>query len=302
MITNDLQIDVENERVTPDLWSTRSGVVSLLEMLELNAAEFAAVVGDLERTLSEADIRSRTLRNRLLDPRFNVVENPTPLTAEEKKEFIETLEHVINHCAVMKLANTHNIASYYKTLYDTHSATWSNVRNDTHAILLSLYSELQREIFLKLDSTQSQLFSAVDDQQHFGNTVVLAFPSAGLDIHEAGNCLALERWPATVFHCMRVFEIGLSALAAKFGITSINWHNIIQECEAKIKNIDSSWGADWKDQQKFYSEAARHFMFIKDAWRNHIMHVRDVFDEGRALSVWQHTKEFMQQISKGLHE
>jgi len=44
-------------------------------------------------------------------------------------------------------------------------------------------------------------------------------------------------------------------------------------------------------------------MFFKDAWRNHIMHVRDVYDEGRATSIWQHVKEFMLKLANiGLHE
>ena len=64
--------------------------------------------------------------------------------------------------------------------------------------------------------------------------------------------------------------------------------------------MDSSFGADWKEQQKFYSQAATHFMFLKDAWRNHVMHARDVlYDERRALSVFTQVKEFMQALAEG---
>jgi hypothetical protein len=44
-------------------------------------------------------------------------------------------------------------------------------------------------------------------------------------------------------------------------------------------------------------------MFLKDAWRNHIMHLSDVYDEGKALSVLRHVHELMQNLAKGgLHE
>ena len=44
-------------------------------------------------------------------------------------------------------------------------------------------------------------------------------------------------------------------------------------------------------------------MFLKDAWRNHIMHLSDVYDEGKALSVLRHVHELMQILAKhGLYE
>jgi hypothetical protein len=63
--------------------------------------------------------------------------------------------------------------------------------------------------------------------------------------------------------------------------------------------MDSSFGLDWKDKQKFYSEAASQFMFLKEAWRNYAMHVGDVYDEGKALSVLTHVRVVMQALAKG---
>jgi hypothetical protein len=64
--------------------------------------------------------------------------------------------------------------------------------------------------------------------------------------------------------------------------------------------MNASFGPDWKEQQRFYSQAATHFMFLKDAWRNHVMHIRDVpYDEGIALSVFGHVREFMQALTAG---
>jgi len=57
----------------------------------------------------------------------------------------------------------------------------------------------------------------------FGDDVAKKFPSASVDIEEAGKCLALDRGTATVFHLMRAMEVGLRALAK-----SLNDHRLDQ--------------------------------------------------------------------------
>ncbi len=47
----------------------------------------------------------------------------------------------------------------------------------------------------------------------FGVEVTTKFPTASADIEEAGNCYAVGRNTACVFHLMRVMEIGIRALA-----------------------------------------------------------------------------------------
>jgi hypothetical protein len=94
---------------------------------------------------------------------------------------------------------------------------------------------------------------------------------------------------------MRTLEIGLAELADRFEVPHDreNWHNIIERVESKIRQMGPADGDDWKTEQKNFSDAATQFMFFKDAWRNHVMHVRDVYDEGRATSISQHVHEFM---------
>ena len=53
---------------------------------------------------------------------------------------------------------------------------------------------------------------------------------------------------------------------------------------------------------KFYSSAAIQFRYFKDAWRNHVSHGRDTYDEREAYSIWNHVKEFMQTLANELKE
>src|SRR5258708_7512857 len=56
------------------------------------------------------------------------------------------------------------------------------------------------------------------DAGFWGVDVLDKFPSAILDMEEAGKCLAFDRNTACVFHCMRVMEVGLKTLASALGI------------------------------------------------------------------------------------
>lgn len=66
---------------------------------------------------------------------------------------------------------------------------------------------------------------------------------------------------------MRVLEKGLKALANIFSVlfTFENWHKVIEQLEAEIRDIGPAFGPDWRGKQKSYSEVACEFMFFKNA-------------------------------------
>jgi hypothetical protein len=172
--------------------------------------------------------------------------------------------------------------------------------NHLNTLTFSFATELRKNSCFRIAKEKDKYFQKND---LFGPEVSKAFGSCVDEIRNAGNCYALEQDEATAFHSMKVLERGLGILAKKFGVdfSHTNWHNVIEQIEKKIKNMNSiSFGDDWKEQQKFYSQAAIHFMFLKEAWRNHIMHVRDVpYDEGRAFSIFDHVRQFMQALAEG---
>jgi hypothetical protein len=65
-----------------------------------------------------------------------------------------------------------------------------------------------------LASQRNALFSALKQPEYlFSERSANAFPSAYMDVVEAGRCLALNRNNAAIYHLMQVAEIGLRALA-----------------------------------------------------------------------------------------
>jgi hypothetical protein len=171
----------------------------------------------------------------------------------------------------------------------------------------ALHQSVNREMkvtkFFRL-SPDTQFY--FDKSEAFGPEVSVAFPSASYDVTEAGNCLALGRGTAAVFHAMRVLEHGLCALAGQFGVPfeHRSWHGIIEEIERAIRAIGKQPNKppNWKDDEQFYSEAASQFMHFKNGWRNYTAHAVFKYTETEAEAIYRHVRDFMRHISKRLKE
>lgn len=140
-----------------------------------------------------------------------------------------------------------------------------------------------------------------------GADVAAKFRDAIPEIIEAGNCYALGRPTACVFHLMRVIPYGMAALAKSLGvkfsqaIECLEWNSIIQPIDkavSKLQQLPRS-SKKFKDQQ-YYAEIVQHLYFCKDAWRNHVSHSRERYDMPQARSVMDHVGLIMQLLSKRL--
>lgn len=70
------------------------------------------------------------------------------------------------------------------------------------------------------------------------------------DVEEAEKCFALERFTASVFHAMRIAEIGVQALGKHFNLQESSlresWGNIVNALDGPIKKIsDKEMRARW---------------------------------------------------------
>ena len=252
-------------------------------MLKQYAFSFYEVVVRIERARRTASVDSGKINTYRLD------------------ELSESLVQMRAECVKLDLVHTPDLISHVESevLRKGRDYTCEDMVNHLETLASSFATELRKELVFRIADERIKYFENVD---LFGSKVNTAFPSCGTDITNAGNCYALEQNDASAFHSMKILERGLDVLAEKFGVDSghANWHNVIEQIEKQIRNMNaSSFGADWKKQQKFYSQAATHFMFLKDAWRNHIMHGPDVYDEGKALSILSHVRELMQALAEG---
>ena len=167
----------------------------------------------------------------------------------------------------------------------------------------NIQEELKAHLFLVVPESRKRWFDE-DDTALFGSAVSDAFPDSTPEIAEAGRCFALARWTASVFHLMRALELALHKWARELGPTQFaaieleNWKNILDVVEKRVKALEQEPKSTQKDAElKYYGETLAHFRAVKDAWRNHVAHARERYDEGRATSIMSHTREFMRLLA-----
>jgi hypothetical protein len=175
------------------------------------------------------------------------------------------------------------------------------------AFVVSLTNRLQDEL-----STKIVMFLPYHRASYYSNPGTVftedvrdCFPSAIYDMDEACKCFALARYTASVFHLMRIMEVGLNLLGNSLDLPiAKSWGSAILNIEKEItlRNTGSN-GHKWKENEKpFFVEAATHFRVVKDAWRNHTMHTKDKFDEERAKDILNSVVAFMRHLVTRLHE
>ena len=182
-------------------------------------------------------------------------------------------------------------------------------KNSVGILRERIQDELADIIFMFIPKDEAPYFQ---NERIFGEEVAVKFPQASEDIAEAGNCLAMGRYTACIFHLMRVVEYGLRALAKDLRIkftrspsTPVElreWGEIINAIETKIGEIEKRKRTHKREfDLEFYHGAGAQFRHFKNAWRNHVMHTRAHYDESQAKSVMSHVREFMQHLATRLH-
>jgi len=168
--------------------------------------------------------------------------------------------------------------------------------------------EFRGKAFFYIPPERMKYWPTQNEPFAFGKAVASSFPPTTFDANSAGFCIATTLSTAAVFHLMRILEIGLTALGEKFDVSlaHTNWAPAIEHIESKIRDMhkDPTWKAkpDCKEQQEFYAQAASHFAILKDAWRNHTMHVRGKYTEDEAERIFENVKAFMQKLAERLAE
>ncbi|HTW60819.1 MAG TPA: hypothetical protein VMD55_03365 [Terracidiphilus sp.] len=130
----------------------------------------------------------------------------------------------------------------------------------------------------------------------FGARVAVRFPATDFDIAEAGNCFAMGRGTACVFHLMRVMEVGVQTLGAALGVQLAgekNWQNILDEINKAIKGLPPK-----APRTVAMSQIAAHLYNVKVAWRNQVMHPHDKYTMDEAEDLLGHVESFMKTLAE----
>lgn len=167
---------------------------------------------------------------------------------------------------------------------------FSKMGDNISALWRGILDEFNGRHVIILDVLESNLLMNIDP---FGSKIYEAFPSARDDLEEAAKCIALNRWTAAVFHMMRAVELILRLLAKRYTVNDQNnWNNVLNELIKKLSAVSKR--EDGEIQEQWAAEMAAHLRNIKNAWRNHVMHSKEKYDEERSNVVWASTLHIFQ--------
>jgi hypothetical protein len=178
---------------------------------------------------------------------------------------------------------------------------------DRLTVLLEVMEdELKKRVFLFVPMERAYLYQ---DPEEWFRKVIPSFPSSKHDAMEASRCYAFGCYTSCVFHCMGVLQSGLYAMANdlkvpfKHSIELAEWNCVISGIEDKIDPLRNMPKSDKRDEMlTFFSGCAAQFRYFKDAWRNHVAHMRKDYSAGEAWQIFVAVRDFMQLLSTRLHE
>jgi hypothetical protein len=277
---------------------------SLWDMLKFNAEAFYKATTAMQHTLSHIEAKDlKSIRNNpdgsatvstINDPVFLKLMRER---CDELQELLSVLGTRITQMAVADLKQSGTGLSY---------ATFEGLAGSFRDIRKTLERELSLVTLLALNAREQEWYEP--PKPPFGPDFEAKFASAAQELDEALKCLALGRSTASVFHLMRLMEVGLNALADCLGAVSFirgndrNWGNILKGAkdamEAKTK------GALWTNaaDKDFFAESHASLDAVRVAWRNTTMHVERTYTPDQAEHVLGAVKGFMQNLSSRMDE
>ena len=179
--------------------------------------------------------------------------------------------------------------------------TYGRLGQDGAILESHLYHELSDRRFFVIEGRHRELFEARD---LFGEIVSGGYPSASLDIAEAGRCLALDRFPACLFHLMRVGEKALRVIALELSVplASIkkgrSWGGVIYDVNEKLAAMDDAAPKKLRLREPMYFLTE-----VKDLWRDKGIHPVEDFSPERTERVYNSIRSLMQTcVEKGVVE
>ncbi len=173
-------------------------------------------------------------------------------------------------------------------------ASFSGIVEDLNG---RLTDELQSIFFFTMTQAEAELYNP--PVPILGMEVMNKFPDFAEDIVEAGNCFALSRYTACVFHLMRVMENAVQRLGVLLtGTPSIvdkEWQKIINDVRGEINTRYPKHNDLYRVK---YEAILGQMETVKIAWRNPTMHPKQTYTEEEAEGVMNSVKVFMRELAK----
>jgi hypothetical protein len=251
-------------------------------MKEMYAGRIATLTDTLDRALAEAHFQEGEV------------------SEDVRLAYRDGFDAVKTTCNFLGLDSTSDQASRIVDSLGNPQFDVSELAEDLFDLRRRFTDELGHYLCLIFDKSEAKLWQ---NRQPFGPEVYEAFPAATIDIEEAGRCLACHRGTATVFHLMRVMEVGLRATSQALGIPyAPSWESHLKQIQDRINMKWRKRGIRWKRDEPFFRGVLGHLQAVKVAWRNPTMHIVNHYTPEQAEDIFNSVRGFMRHLATRLSE
>jgi hypothetical protein len=208
----------------------------------------------------------------------------------------DVFPHFEEICTELHLIGASATCRKITALHKQRKATFGQFRELAKELHGRLIDEFEASIFMSIDADKVRLFT---EKQLFGADVESKFPRTVVDIEEAGKCFAVGRHTATVFHLMRVMEVGLQGFATQVGVQrtqDTNWQPIIDQATKAVLSLPATTPKEKQRKAKYHAVLA-HLSNVKTAWRNEVMHPKATYTEEQAEEIFNNVRGFMRELA-----
>ncbi|WP_406872830.1 hypothetical protein WHT83_02125 [Aminobacter sp. P9b] len=259
-------------------------------MLELNAAKFLDTMGEVRRVKTVIDQFDESGRTEM------VVEAIRTMLASNFQDLEDATLFVGAEVSAMA-------AGRMKTRLNDPllNVTMGEIRDTIEDVESRLRDECQLVSFVILNRNQKNLFS--DANQLVGWDILAIFPDAARELEESAKCLALQRPTASVFHSMRILEIGIQKIAEILDIPNPikpadrNWGIILSKIKEKIDNLFPSKRRLPNSDGAAFETLYASLDAVKNPWRNNTMHVESFYTDAEAQHILNCVVFFMRTLA-----
>ncbi len=229
---------------------------------------------------------------------------------QDRLVFLRThLPELARHCSQLELEVTKQMILDFCREYKDKNPTWDASLTFLKCMRQAFKAEIGSCLFLHVNRERVRYYtrqvgavvSHGSEIAELFDVIAGGFPSAYSDAIEAGQCLTLERFTASVYHLMRVAEVGLVAVADSLEVVPKNpsWDGIIGAVNGELNKVSSgaSKPSGWKEREEFYRDALSWIGDIKVGWRNPVSHHPRLYSESQARGILISTKNLLDHLS-----
>src|ERR1700741_5556460 len=256
-----------------------------------------------------ADSKVRVAAKMMVDTSYNVTHTPKDrylVTEDDRQRVAGMLAYADQLCRQLNLIRMEDRIVHFRRALRQQPENPVTLQHQLQAMHDALHDDMPLKYFYFYPEEKVKRLLLIGGEWE---AAFNKFQSIEPDATAAVDCYALGHNDASVFHCMRVLECGLSVLAKNVGLTFDvqQWKNIIDDIEHEIevirdRGIPGLAKAEKDARLGFLSEAAKEFFYFKDGWRNYVSHSKGRYDENQAKGVLEHVRAFMNHLASQLSE